>query len=73
MANPLDKLQTTNAIGRDGLLRLIDDINAKRANAGNCRRFRPHIGQDGVMVMHEIDEVMRPENANTPSPRYSHG
>ena len=60
------------AIGTDGLLRFIDDINIIRARSGQRRRFRPHQRKDdGVVEMVEYDEVKRPANPNTPSPRYS--
>ena len=71
MPKLIDNSFTRQAIGRDGLLILIDEINAIRARSGNRRRFRPHVGNDGVMVMHEIDEVQRPSRPDTPSPRYA--
>lgn len=60
----------SNAIGNDGLLYFIDEINAIRARSYQRRRFRPMKRADGALWMQEYDEVMRPARADTPSPRY---
>ena len=59
-----------NAIGTESLLYFIDEINARRAASFQRKRFRPKQRADGVVWMEEYDEVMRPQRADTPSPRY---
>lgn len=61
------------AIGNDGLLRFIDDINVIRARSHQRRRFMPYQRPDGVLAMQEWDAIPRPNRADTPSPRVSDG
>ncbi len=70
MGKLIDSHRSQEAIGNDGLLRFIDDINVIRARSHNRRRFRPQQRADGVVWMQEFDEVDRPRRADTPSPRY---
>jgi len=61
---------SADRIGKDGLLRFIDEINEIRARSGQRWRFRPQ-WRDGKLCMEEWLEVSRPLPANTPSPRYA--
>lgn len=74
MAKLTDNHFAAEPIGTGGLLRFIDDINIIRARSGQRRRFRPHQRKDDrVVEMVEYDEVMRPADPKTLSPRYSDG
>jgi hypothetical protein len=70
MPKLIDNHRSHEAIGNDGLLRFIDEINVIRARSHNRRRFRPQQRVDGVVWMQEYDEVQRPRRADTLSPRY---
>ncbi len=59
------------AIGNEGLLLFIDEVNDIRARAGNRYRFEPSVDRSsGVLKMREHLGIARPARANTPSPRY---
>jgi hypothetical protein len=59
-----------NAIGEDGLLRFIDEMNAIRARSGQRWRFRP-VRRNDRLCMEEWCEIERPRPANTPSKRHA--
>jgi hypothetical protein len=70
LTSDLGAASSGNAIGQDGLLRFIDEINEIRARSGQRRRFRPE-WRDGRLCMEEWYEIERPRPANTPSRRYA--
>ena len=59
------------AIGNDGLLRFIDQINEIRARGGNRFRFRPYHVRKDVLGMQEYYAIERPRPNDTPSERFS--
>jgi hypothetical protein len=60
------------AIGNDGLLRFIDEINDIRARSGNRFRFEPSMDREtGILKMREHLAIPRHADPGTPSPLYS--
>ena len=57
------------AIGRTGLLALIDEFNAKRSYMGIRERYKP-FEESGVLVMAH-DRLPPEADSHTPSPIYS--
>ena len=62
--------QNLPPVGNDAILRLIDELNDRRARAGTRTRYRP-VSRDGVVGMMEHFAILPPARPNAPSPRYA--